>query len=168
MYKEHRIAAVIPARDEARHIAQVIRTIPDFIDHVIVVDDASQDGTREVALACDEPRLVVLQSKQNLGVGGSTLLGYRNAIQVESDIIVKMDGDGQMPPEYVSALLDAIIDHGYDYAKGNRFLASESLAFMPRHRLFGNVFSLSWLLATGVSSTRKMATLQSEPTLCAL
>jgi glycosyltransferase involved in cell wall biosynthesis len=139
MYKEHRVAIVIPARDEARHIVRVISTIPDFIDEVIVVDDASRDGTGEVALACNEARLTVLETGRNQGVGGATLLGYRKGLEMGADLIVKMDGDGQMPPEYLSSLLDTIIDQGYDYAKGNRFLASESLAFMPRPRLFGNV-----------------------------
>jgi glycosyltransferase involved in cell wall biosynthesis len=139
MYKEHIIATVVPAHNESRHIAQVIRTMPEFVDQIIVVDDASQDDTIEVARACGDPRLVVLETEQNQGVGGATVLGYSKAVALNSDIVVKMDGDGQMPAEYLSSLLDAIIDQGYDYAKGNRFLASESLAFMPRRRLFGNI-----------------------------
>jgi glycosyltransferase involved in cell wall biosynthesis len=72
-------------------------------------------------------------------VGGAIELGYRKGLELDAQVLVKMDGDGQMLPEYLPALLDAVIDNGYDYAKGNRFLASESLGFMPRHRLFGNV-----------------------------
>jgi glycosyltransferase involved in cell wall biosynthesis len=139
MYKGHTIATVIPAHNEARHVGKVIDSMPEFVDHVIVVDDASQDGTSEAALACNVDRLLVLKAPVNQGVGGATILGYRKAIEVDSQIIVKMDGDGQMLPEYLSALLDAIIDQGYDYAKGNRFLAGESLAFMPKHRLLGNI-----------------------------
>jgi glycosyltransferase involved in cell wall biosynthesis len=139
MYKGHRITTVVPAHDEVRHIGQVIKTMPEFVDHMIVVDDASRDGTSEAALACGDPRLIILKATQNQGVGGATLLGYRKAVEIGSDIIVKMDGDGQMLPEYLSSLLDGIVEQGYDYAKGNRFLASESLAFMPKHRLFGNV-----------------------------
>jgi glycosyltransferase involved in cell wall biosynthesis len=139
MYKEHVIATVVPAHNESRHIGQVISTMPEFVDRIIVVDDASQDDTIEVARACGGPRLIVLKTEQNQGVGGATVLGYAKAVELNSDVIVKMDGDGQMPPEYLSSLLDAIIDQGYDYAKGNRFLASESLAFMPRRRLFGNI-----------------------------
>ena len=139
MYKSHRITTVVPARNEAEHIGKVIKTMPDFIDHVVVVDDASQDGTSEVAPACGDIRLILLKTAENQGVGGATLLGYRKGIELNSDIIVKMDGDGQMAPEHLSLLLDAIIEQNYAYAKGNRFLASESLAFMPRHRLFGNV-----------------------------
>lgn len=139
MYKNHRITAVIPAHNEERLIGQVIKTMPDFVDHMIVVDDCSQDHTAEVAMACADPRVMVLQPPDNQGVGGSTVMGYRKGIELQSQIIVKMDGDGQMDPEFLPALLDAIIEQGYDYAKGNRFLASESLTSMPRHRLFGNV-----------------------------
>lgn len=139
MYKDHRIATVIPAHDEARHIANVIKTVPQFVDHIVVVDDCSRDGTPEIALACTDQRLIVLATEQNQGVGGATILGYRRALELNSDIVVKMDGDGQMPPEYLLFLLDAIIEQSYDYAKGNRFLAGESLSLMPRHRIMGNV-----------------------------
>ena len=139
MYNGHRITTVIPAHDEARHIGQVIKTMPELVDHVIVVDDCSHDDTSQVALSCGDPRLIILQTPNNLGVGGAMVLGYRKAVELGSDVIVKMDGDGQMPAEYLSSLLDAIVEQDYDYAKGNRFLASESLAFMPRHRLLGNI-----------------------------
>lgn len=139
MYKEKRIATVIPAHDEARYIAQVIATMPDFVDHIIVVDDCSQDATTDAALAVEDHRVIALRTPYNQGVGGATMLGYVKAMEMGGDIIVKMDGDGQMAPEYLSSLLDVIIEQGHDYAKGNRFLARESLAFMPRHRIFGNV-----------------------------
>jgi glycosyltransferase involved in cell wall biosynthesis len=139
MYKGYIISTVVPAHNESRHIGQVIRTMPEFVDQIIVVDDASQDDTVEVAKACGDARLIVLETAENQGVGGATLLGYSKGVELNSDIVVKMDGDGQMIPEYLSSLLDAIIEQGYDYAKGNRFLAGESLSFMPRHRLFGNI-----------------------------
>lgn len=139
MYKGHRIATVIPAHDEAPHIGQVITTMPDFVDRIIVVDDCSLDHTTEAALAAGDNRVVALRTPSNQGVGGATIAGYGKAIELGSDIIVKMDGDGQMAPEYLSSLLDAIVEQEYDYAKGNRFLAGGSLAFMPKHRLFGNV-----------------------------
>lgn len=139
MYKGHSIATVVPAHNEARHIRGVIDSMPEFVDYVIVVDDASQDSTGDVGSECKDDRLLVLKLTENAGVGGATLFGYRKALELNCQIIVKMDGDGQMAPEYLSALLDAIIGQGYDYAKGNRFLAGESLAFMPKHRLFGNI-----------------------------
>lgn len=139
MYKDKTIATVVPAHNEARHIAFVVETTPDYIDHVIVVDDSSDDGTSEAASACKDSRVTILRTPSNQGVGGAVILGYRKAVELGGDIIVKMDGDGQMPPGYISALLNPIIDHGYDYAKGNRFLASDSLTQMPRQRLLGNI-----------------------------
>jgi glycosyltransferase involved in cell wall biosynthesis len=117
----------------------VVETMPDFVDIIIVVDDCSEDGTPEAALARNDRRLIVERTPSNQGVGGSVVLGFRKAIELGSDIVVKMDGDGQMPSEYLSSLLDAIADRGYDYAKGNRFLAGEGLAVMPKYRIFGNV-----------------------------
>ncbi len=139
MYKNRRIAVVIPAYNEAPRIGGVISSMPTFVDHIVVVDDCSSDGSLEAAESSGDPRAVVLQSAVNQGVGGATLMGYKKALELESDIMVKMDGDGQMSPEHLHLLLDAIIEQGYDYAKGNRFLAGESLALMPRHRLFGNI-----------------------------
>lgn len=139
MYKEQIISTVVPAHNESRHIGQVIGTMPDFVDQIIIVDDASQDNTAEVARAVGDVRVIVLRTEKNQGVGGATLLGYAKAVELNSNIVVKMDGDAQMPPEYLSALLDAIMDQDYDYAKGNRFLASDSLAQMPKRRLLGNI-----------------------------
>lgn len=139
MYKGHRVTTVVPAHNEALHITKVVQNMPDLVDHITIVDDCSQDGTAEVALASGDPRLIVLRTSSNQGVGGAMVVGFRKAIELGSEIVVKMDGDGQMPAEYLPALLDAITDQGYDYAKGNRFLAGEALAAMPRHRVFGNI-----------------------------
>ncbi|HVS21870.1 MAG TPA: glycosyltransferase family 2 protein [Pyrinomonadaceae bacterium] len=139
MYKSRRIAVVIPAYNEARHVGQVVAEVPDYVDHVVVVDDCSTDDTPAVIESIGDARVVALRTPKNLGVGGATMLGYERALELGCDIAVKMDGDGQMPPQYVHLLLDAIVERGYAYAKGNRFLAGESLTSMPRHRLFGNV-----------------------------
>jgi glycosyltransferase involved in cell wall biosynthesis len=139
MYKDRRIAVVVPAYNEARLVGQVLRTLPDFVDHVIAIDDCSTDDTFAVISASGQPRVLALRTSQNQGVGGATMLGYEKALELSSDIVVKLDGDGQMQPEYMYLLLDALIENNYDYAKGNRFLASASLHQMPRHRLFGNV-----------------------------
>jgi glycosyltransferase involved in cell wall biosynthesis len=139
MYKNRSVTVVTPAHNESRFIGQVIKAIPPFVDHVIVVDDCSDDNTGQAALACGDPRVIVLRTPHNQGVGGATIFGYRKALELNSDFIVKMDGDGQMPPEYLSPLLDALARDGYSYAKGNRFLAGESLTTMPKHRIFGNL-----------------------------
>ncbi|MCA1635826.1 MAG: glycosyltransferase family 2 protein [Acidobacteria bacterium] len=139
MYKNKRIAVVVPAYNETRHVGEVLRTMPDYVDHVVAVDDCSTDDTLATLRACADPRVVALQTEGNQGVGGATLVGYAKALELGGDVLVKMDGDGQMSPEHLPLLLDALIEQEYDYAKGNRFLAGESLSLMPRHRLFGNV-----------------------------
>jgi glycosyltransferase involved in cell wall biosynthesis len=113
--------------------------MPDFVDHIIVVDDCSSDNTADVARNSGDSRVVVVQPETNQGVGGATMTGYRKALDIGSDVLVKMDGDGQMPPEFLPELLAPIVDQGFDYSKGNRFLAGESLAQMPKVRLLGNV-----------------------------
>ncbi len=124
--------------------------MPDFVDHIIVVDDCSSDGTKELAANSGDNRVVALSTPQNQGVGGAMVIGYRHAMSLGCDIVVKMDGDGQMDPEYLSRLLDALVEGGYDYAKGNRFLNPESLPVMPKVRLLGNIaLTLLTKLATG-------------------
>jgi glycosyltransferase involved in cell wall biosynthesis len=139
MYKERRIAVVVPAYNEARLVAGVLCSLPGYVDHVVAVDDCSTDDTAAAIAAAGDARVVAMRTPGNQGVGGATLLGYRKALELGCDVAVKMDGDGQMSPEHLHLLLDAVVEQGYDYAKGNRFLAGGSLSAMPRHRLFGNV-----------------------------
>ena len=110
-----------------------------MVDAIFVIDDCSQDDTSRVAESQGDDRVLVLRTPNNQGVGGATMLGYRKALEIGSDIVVKMDGDGQMSPEYLPDLLDPIIEQGYMYTKGNRFMFPEALRRMPRHRLFGNI-----------------------------
>src|SRR4051812_47446011 len=116
MYKNQRIAVVVPAHNEARHVVKVISTVPSYVDYVIVVDDCSSDDTHALLSAVIDPRLVILRTQANEGVGGATMLGYRQILENNCDIAVKMDGDGQMSPDHLDQLLDSITDLGYDYA----------------------------------------------------
>lgn len=139
MYKNKVVAVAIPAYNEERFIVSCIEDLPDFVDHVIVVDDRSSDGTADAVRKVLNDKTHLLVNDHNLGVGGSTIAGYRMALDLGSDIVVKMDGDGQMRSEYLGALLDPLIDDGYNYAKGNRFLNLEALPQMPKLRILGNV-----------------------------
>lgn len=141
MYKKQNITVCIPAHNEEKFIGGVLKSIPEFVDHIIVVDDCSRDKTSAEALAVKDKRVEVLRNETNLGAGGSALRAFLHAMKLKSDVLVKVDGDGQMPLERLPALLDAIIDDGYDMAKGNRFLSAENLTNMPRHRIFGNIVS---------------------------
>jgi glycosyltransferase involved in cell wall biosynthesis len=139
MYREQRVVVAIPAYRAEASIASVVQTLPAFVDSIIVVDDASPDRTHDVVSALTEPRLVVLRHAQNQGVGGAMRSAYEKAIELGCDVVVKMDSDGQMDPERVGELLDALLDGKYDYAKGNRFLHRDALADMPRLRLLGSL-----------------------------
>ena len=144
MYRGRTIGVVIPAYNVERSIRKVVDGIPDWVDRIIVVDDASHDGTLEEARRVASDRVVVLHHDVNQGVGGATLTGFQQALDDGMKIAVKMDGDGQMDPKFLPVLLDAVTVQGYDYAKGNRFLHSAELTTMPKHRLFGN-FVLTFL-----------------------
>ena len=144
MYRGRSIGVVIPAYNVVRSIRKVIEGVPEWVDRVIVVDDASRDETLEAARGIASNRLIVLHHEVNQGVGGAMVTGFRRALEEGVKIAVKMDGDGQMDPGYLPALLDTVTIQGYDYAKGNRFLHTAALSTMPRHRLFGN-FILTFL-----------------------
>ena len=139
VYKNTTIHVVVPAFNEEALVGAVIRTMPAFVDRIFVVDDCSTDATARVVEAVGEPRVTLLRTPRNLGVGGATIVGYRAALAAGADVIVKMDGDGQMPPDALPALLDAIVEGGADYAKGNRFLHAELVHRMPFERILGNV-----------------------------
>jgi len=139
MYKGKKIFIVIPVYNEEKFVAKVIRDIPSFIDAIVVIDDASQDSTYQCVKNVGDSRVILLRNEVNQGVGGSTIKGYQKALEMESDIIIKVDGDGQMPLDRLPNLLDAIVEDGYDYAKGNRFLDEKALKQMPRNRLIGNM-----------------------------
>jgi glycosyltransferase involved in cell wall biosynthesis len=139
LYKNTAIHVVIPAYNEGPFIGPLLSNLPGYIDKIIVVDDCSSDDTFRVATASVDPRVVVITTAYNCGVGGAMCMGYRKALELGGELLVKMDGDGQMAPEHLVLLLDAIIDRGYDYAKGNRFLHTAAINQMPAVRIFGNI-----------------------------
>ncbi|MFC8502036.1 glycosyltransferase family 2 protein [Pedococcus sp. NPDC057267] len=138
MYRGARVAAVVPAYKEERHIAQVITTMPELVDFIVVVDDCSPDGTSAAAAAVGDPRLHLIRHEVNRGVGGAIITAHRAALELGADIDVVMAGDAQMDPAHLPRLLDPVID-GYGFAKANRFFSGESFAGMPPYRVFGNI-----------------------------
>jgi glycosyltransferase involved in cell wall biosynthesis len=139
MYKGLRIAVVVPAHNEEALIAKTVGSMPDFVDHILVVDDASSDATGEKARAGGDGRVQVIRHEQNKGVGGAIISGHRRAIEIGADVAVVMAGDAQMDPEYLPALLDPIADDDYAFTKADRFFGFDSFQGMPRYRIFGNV-----------------------------
>src|SRR3989304_1983190 len=90
----------VPARNGAPFLGEVIASIPAWIDGIIVVDDASTDGTDDIVRGCRDPRLRLVRLPFTHGVGGTMTAGYREALAAGYDIIAKMGGDGPMPPPY--------------------------------------------------------------------
>jgi dolichol-phosphate mannosyltransferase len=133
------VAVVIPCYRVRPAILPLIERIGSEADSIIVVDDACpEESGRYVRENCTDPRVTVLTNEKNLGVGGAVLKGYRQALRAGADIIVKLDGDGQMDPRWIKYLIQPIADGRADYAKGNRFFRVEGLRSMPRARLLGN------------------------------
>jgi glycosyltransferase involved in cell wall biosynthesis len=139
MYRGLTTAVVIPAFNEELAIAAAMRDVPRFVDHVIVVDDASRDRTlgRAVAQRCH--RTEIIRHAANRGVGAAIVSGYRRALALGVDAAAVMAGDGQMDPADLPALLDPIADRRADYVKGNRFAHPDVWRAMPRARIAGNL-----------------------------
>ncbi len=138
-YEGRKVAVVVPAYNEAPFIADVIRGIPPFVDAIIVIDDASTDGTATVAEGVGDSRVEVVRLPKNSGVGAAVIAGYSHALEKRSEVLIKMDGDGQMSPKDLPALLNAVIREEYAYAKGNRFLLGSVRSRMPQSRYVGNM-----------------------------
>lgn len=146
MYRDKTVAVIIPAYNEEKLIGRVVKTIPPFVDHIVVVDDASRDATREVVETNqkDESRIVCIHHTQNQGVGGAIVSGYKWAWDHNIDISVVMAGDAQMDPEDLPNLLDPVVKGEVDYSKGNRLFTGKAWNIIPKTRYFGNAM-LSFL-----------------------
>lgn len=146
-----RVAVVIPCYKVSRHILEVIVGVGAEVHQIYVVDDACPEGSGKFVLAnAGDPRVRVLFHSENQGVGGAVMTGYRAAIAEGADVIVKVDGDGQMDPALIPDFIWPIMTGEADYTKGNRFYDLEEIRAMPGVRLFGNaVLSLMAKLSTG-------------------
>lgn len=139
----------MPAYNVEAYLPRAIATIPSFVGTLIVVDDASQDGTARCAREASRP-VVLLEHQRNRGVGAAIASGYAEALRRGVDVVCVMAGDGQMDPADLPALLDPLVEERADYAKGNRFAHREVWRAMPATRLFGNVvLSLLTKLSSG-------------------
>ncbi len=151
-FTAYAIATVIPAYRAERDIEAVLQDLPAYIKHIIVVDDASPDATADLAAAAakKDKRITLIRHAENQGVGGAMISGFRKALELGAQIVIKLDGDGQMNPAHIPALITPLIQGKADYVKGNRFRDFQSLQQMPFIRRLGNL-GLSFLTkaATG-------------------
>lgn len=139
MKNSKRIAVVIPCYKVKKHILSVIPRIGTDVETIYAVDDCCPENSGEfIKQNCTDPRVKVLFNDINKGVGGATKRGYEEALRDGMEIVVKIDGDGQMDPSLVPLFIKPIIDGQTDYCKGNRFFSYDHLSRMPKMRLFGN------------------------------
>ena len=157
MYCDKRIALVIPAHNEERLIRPTLEHVPELIDKIIVVDDASTDNMPAVVQECmaSDPRIEMIRHETNRGPGAGIITGYKRVLEDGYDIAVVCGGDFQMPLEQVTNLLDPLIRGEADYTKGNRFMIRDGLwetipTTMPKTRLIGNmIITILTKLASG-------------------
>ena len=150
-FAARRVAVVIPCHGVRDHILHVLAAVPAEVSAIYCVDDACPDACGDlIEEYCGDDRVRVLRHDRNRGVGGATVTGYRAALRDGADIVVKLDGDGQMNPAQIPIMIQPIVCGEADYTKGNRFFHPEDVYAMPRVRLLGNVI-LSFLskLSTG-------------------
>ncbi len=152
MYQNKQIAVVVPCYNEESQIEQVIATIPDYIDAIVVIDDVSRDNTVKVIERAqqDNPKVVLIKHDKNQGVGGAIASGYKWARDNNMDIAVVMAGDGQMDPDELPKLIEPIVNGETDYTKTNRLFYGDAFNQIPKVRYFGNsILSLLTKIASG-------------------
>lgn len=145
------IAVVIPCYKVSQHICRLIEEIGDEVGAIFVVDDCCPEGSGAlVEKNCTDPRVQVIFHATNQGVGAAVMSGYKAAILAKAEVIVKLDGDGQMEPALIPLFVAPILRGSADYTKGNRFYDLENIHSMPAIRLFGNAaLSLMTKLSSG-------------------
>jgi glycosyltransferase involved in cell wall biosynthesis len=153
MYKGKSVAVVVPAHNEEKLIGRVIETTPKYVDHIVVVDDRSQDKTADIVLSYqsrDNDRIILIRTEKNLGVGGAIAEGYKWCRDHQIQATAVMAGDAQMDPSDLPALLDPVVEGEVDYAKGNRLFTGEAWHQIPKTRYMGNAaLSLLTKIASG-------------------
>jgi glycosyltransferase involved in cell wall biosynthesis len=146
------VAVVVPAHDEEELLPATLDGMPDFVDRVYVVDDASADGTAARARAAAErdPRVLLIERDRNGGVGAAIVTGYKRAIDDRVDVTCVMAADNQMDPADLLGLVEPVARGDVDYAKANRLFTGQAWRLIPRHRYLGNaVLSLLTKIASG-------------------
>jgi glycosyltransferase involved in cell wall biosynthesis len=152
MYLKKTISVVVPAFNEEKLIGQTLSSIPDFVDKMIVVNDASVDNTARVVNEVKEKneRICLVDHAVNRGVGGAIVTGYKKSRELEMDVTVVMAGDAQMDPKDLIRIVEPVADGSADYSKGNRLFYGDAWKMIPHYRYLGNSFlSLMTKISSG-------------------
>jgi glycosyltransferase involved in cell wall biosynthesis len=168
------VAVVVPARDEEALLPLTLAGIPEFVDRVYVVDDASLDGTAAKIREASErdTRVTLISHERNRGVGAAILSGYERARDDRIDVTCVMAADNQMDPDDLQSLAAPVARGEVDYAKANRLFTGQAWQLIPKHRYLGNaVLSLLTKIASGywhVADSQSGYTAIALPTLARL
>jgi glycosyltransferase involved in cell wall biosynthesis len=152
MLEGKRVAVVVPAYNEATLLPQTLAGIPQLVDRIYVVDDASTDATAEEArkAAAADSRVVVITHEKNRGVGAAIVSGYKRAIEDRIDVTCVMAADNQMDPAELPSIVEPVARGEADYAKANRLFTGQAWELIPHSRYLGNaVLSLLTKIASG-------------------
>jgi glycosyltransferase involved in cell wall biosynthesis len=155
-----KLVVIIPAYNEADHIADVIRAVPREIANfdeilTVVIDDGSKDQTAENAMKAGASRVVTHVA--NEGVGRAFQTGIAEALKLGADVVVNIDGDGQFDPAEIVCLVEPIVLNQADCAVGSRFLSESNIRHMPIAKRFGNAMftrTVNWLIGSKLTDTQ--------------
>jgi len=137
MLNDKTIAVVIPAYNEEQQIGQVIENIPDFVDHIVVVNDGSKDNTAEIS---SNKGAHVVSHKKKKGVGAAFNTGVKAVLNTNADIMVNIDADGQFNPYDIIKLVKPIIQNEADFVTASRFIDRAYYPQMSKLKFLGNHF----------------------------
>lgn len=136
MYKGLKITVISPCLNEEQGIEQVLRSMPEFVDQVIVVDNGSTDRTSEVARGLG----AVVIHEDVRGYGRSYKTGFAAAT---GDLIITLDGDHSYPPDAISYLLEAFLHLDVDFLNASRFPVRDRKAMSFKHKIGNLILSLA-------------------------
>ncbi len=152
MYKSKKIGVVVPAYNVEKQIVNVIKTMPKYVDKIIIVNDKSTDRTEKVVKEFKKKykNIILINHGKNQGVGGAIASGFIWCRDHKIDVAVIMDGDGQMLSRDLPAILNPVVKDEVDFSKGNRLLVGDAYHKTPRTRYLGNsVLSFLTKIASG-------------------
>ena len=135
---KHKILLMYPAHNEEKKIGLAIERVPkDFVDEILVVDDASTDQT---PVLCEKLGAKVLQNQVRSGVGFAIRRAIQYGFDNKFDILVIMAGNNKDDPTEISRLVNPIVNEGYDFVQGSRYLPGGKYGNMPLYRLLATRF----------------------------
>ncbi len=143
------VLVIIPTYQERETLGEAVERTRSAVPgaHLLVVDDASPDGTGDLAddLAAQDAHVHVLHRAGKDGLGRAYVAGFRWALERDYDVVVEMDADGSHQPKHLPALLAALEETGADLVLGSRWVPGGEVVNWPASRLMlsrgGNAYT---------------------------